>query len=587
MFSRLRPLFPYMRRYWTGLVWGGVAAIFSNAIWILFPQVIQRAIDDLNHGVTRDKIILYAGLLVGISAAKGVFLFLTRWIIIGVSREIEFDLRNDLFRHLEAQQASYYQQHRTGDIMARMTNDLNAVRMLLGPAIMYSANTLLFSVGALFFLLRISPRLTLLALVPLPLASILVQAMGRKIHDRFERIQAMYSEISAQAQENFSGARLVRAFAQEEAQIASFEEANQENIRRGLRLVQLMGMLWPTLEFVLGMAMVIALLVGGHEVLTHRITVGKFVAFNTYLLMLTWPIIALGWVVNLFQRGTASVTRIAELLSEEPTIDDCAADTTLSSTPIEGSIEFRNLTFAYQDSEDHAVEVLHQLNLKVPAGSSLAIVGPTGSGKSTLVSLVPRLYDASPGSVLIDGRPIREYPLQTLRAAIGFVPQETFLFSESIRENITFGVAAATDEQVFRASEAAHIRKEFEDFPRGFGTMVGERGLTLSGGQKQRAAIARALIRDPRILILDDALSSVDTYTEEQILEELRRIMRDRTTIFISHRISTVRHADQIAVLVQGRIAELGTHDQLLARDGYYASLFQKQLLEEELAVTR
>ena len=528
-----------------------------------------------------------AGYSSAISAAKGVFLFLTRWIIIGVSREIEFDLRNDLFRHLEAQQASYYQQHRTGDIMARMTNDLNAVRMLLGPAIMYSANTLLFSVGALFFLLRMSPRLTLCAFVPLPLASILVQAMGRKIHDRFERIQAMYSEISAKAQENFSGARLVRAFAQEEAQIASFEEANRENIRRGLRLAQLMGMLWPTLEFVFGLAMVIVLMVGGHEVLSHRITPGQFVAYNTYMLMLTWPIIALGWVVNLFERGTASVTRIAELLSEQPTIDNRDADPNLAAHPIEGEIEFRDLSFAYQDSEDRPVQVLHHLNLRIPAGSSLAIVGPTGSGKSTLVSLVPRLYDAPEGSVLIDGRPIRSYPLERLRSEIGFVPQETFLFSESIRENIAFGVPGATDDQIRRASEAAHIRKEFEEFPRGFETLVGERGLTLSGGQKQRAAIARALLREPRILILDDALSSVDTYTEEQILDELRRIMRDRTTIFISHRISTVRHADQIAVLVEGRIVELGTHEQLLGSNGYYASLFQKQLLEEELAVTR
>ncbi len=586
MLATLRPLFPYLRRYSRDFAWGGLSVVISNAIWILFPQVIRIAIDDLNQGVTRQKIFLYAGLLVLISAAKGVFLFLTRWIIIGISREIEFDLRNDLFRHLERQPAAYFQQHRTGDIMARMTNDLNAVRMLLGPAIMYSANTVLFSIGALYFLLRISPWLTLVALVPLPLASILVQSLGRKIHERFERIQAMYSEISAQAQENFSGARLVRAFAQEEAQIAAFEKSNKENIRRGLRLVQLMGMLWPTLEFVLGLAMAITLLVGGHEVLSHRISIGDFVAFNTYMVMLTWPVIALGWVVNLWQRGTASVVRIDELLSDKPTIDDAEADASIpANLTLRGDIEFRDLSFSYSGSDAGRAEVLHSLSLKVPAGTSLAIVGPTGSGKSTLVNLIPRLYDAAPGSVLIDGRPIRDYPLDVLRANIGFVPQETFLFSQTIRGNIAFGAPLASDEEVLQAAEAAHIRREFEEFPAGLATMVGERGITLSGGQKQRTAIARAVIRNPRILILDDALSSVDTYTEEQILSELQRVMKGRTTLFISHRISTVRHADQIAVLVGGRIAELGTHDELIARNGYYADLFQKQLLEEELAV--
>jgi ATP-binding cassette, subfamily B, multidrug efflux pump len=588
MLATLRPLFPYLRRYSRDFVWGGLSVVVSNAIWILFPQVIRVAIDDLNQGVTRQKIFLYAGLLVLISASKGVFLFLTRWIIIGISREIEFDLRNDLFRHLERQPAAYFQQHRTGDIMARMTNDLNAVRMLLGPAIMYSANTVLFSIGALYFLLRISPRLTLVALVPLPLASILVQSLGRKIHERFERIQAMYSEISAQAQENFSGARLVRAFAQEEAQIAAFEKSNKENIRRGLRLVQLMGMLWPTLEFVLGLAMAITLLVGGHEVLSHRISIGDFVAFNTYMVMLTWPVIALGWVVNLWQRGTASVVRIDELLSEKPTIDNAEADASIpADLTLRGDIEFRDLSFSYSGSDAGRAEVLHSLSLKVPAGTSLAIVGPTGSGKSTLVNLIPRLYDAAPGSVLIDDRPIRDYPLEVLRANIGFVPQETFLFSQTIRGNIAFGAPWATDSQVLEAAEAAHIRREFEEFPAGLATTVGERGITLSGGQKQRTAIARAVIRNPRILILDDALSSVDTYTEEQILRELQRVMLGRTTVFISHRISTVRHADQIAVLVGGRIVELGAHDELIARNGYYADLFQKQLLEEELAVAR
>ena len=586
MLGDLKPLVPYLKRYKRAFFWGGVSVVLSNAIWILFPHLLGIALDDLKAGVTQQKILRYAGLLVLVSIGRGIFLFLTRWVLIGISRDIEFDLRNDLFRQLEKQSAGYYAEHRTGDIMARMTNDLNAVRMLLGPAIMYSANTVVFSVGAVYFLLRISPFLTLVALVPLPLASVLVQTMGRKIHERFERIQAQFSEISAQAQENFSGARLVRAFAQEEPQIASFETANRENVRRGLRLVQLMGMLWPTLEFILGLSLAITLLVGGHEVVSGRIRVGDFTAFTVYMMMLTWPVIALGWVVNLVQRGTASVIRIDELMTEKPTIDDAAADKTLGpETRLRGKIEFRHLNFAYTDTEGKPVEVLHDINLEIPAGTSLALVGPTGSGKSTLVGLIARLYDAAPGMVLVDDRPVRDYPMATLRANIGFVPQETFLFSESIRENIALGAPQASTEDVLAAAEAAHIRREFEEFPHGMDTAVGERGLTLSGGQKQRTAIARAVVRDPAILVLDDALASVDTYTEETILRQLREVMVDRTTIFISHRISTVRHADRIAVLVNGRIAELGTHEELLSLGHFYANLYEKQLLEEELAV--
>jgi ATP-binding cassette, subfamily B, multidrug efflux pump len=613
--KNLRPLVPYLKQYRSGLFWGGLCVLFNNGLWILVPQVLRRAVNDLHTGVTRQKLLTYALLIIALALAKGTFQFLTRWVLIGISRDIEFDLRNDLFAHLERLSYSYYQRHRTGDIMARATNDLNAVRMLLGPAIMYSANTIVFTVGALGFMLAISPKLTLYAFLPLPITSIVIQYFGRRIHERFERIQAMFSDISARAQENFSGARVIRAYVQEQAEIAAFESANQEYIRRSLGLVRLMGMLWPTLELMLGAAVVVVLWMGGRQVLLGRMNVGDFVAFNTYMVQLTWPVIALGWVINIFQRGTASLVRINEILTQQPEIEDSPGigssgdrvigsfenqpsaplDSALQSPdhPIPrspdlvGEIEFRGLNFAY-----NGTSVLKDVNLRIPAGSSLAIVGPTGSGKTTLVNLIPRIYDAAPGAVLIDGRPIRQFPLDSLRRHIGFVPQETFLFSDTIRENIAFGISTEANQEdgepslddIKAAAEAANIAQDIEGFPEGYNTTVGERGITLSGGQKQRTAIARALLRSPRILILDDALSSVDTHTEDKILNHLREIMRGRTTIFISHRVSTVRNADAIAVLHQGRIVELGTHEQLIARNGYYTDLYNKQLLEEELA---
>src|SRR5712671_4021035 len=600
--KNLRPLVPYLKRYRSGLFWGALCVLLTNAIAVQFPQVLRHATNDLHAGVTTQKLTKYALAVIAVFVAKGIFQFLTRWIVIGISRDIEFDLRNDLFAHLERLSYSYYQRNRTGDIMARATNDLNAVRNLLGPAIMYSANTIVFTALAVSYMFRISPKLTMYAFLPLPVASIVIQYFGRQIHERFERIQAMFSDISARAQENFSGARVIRAYVQEKAEIAAFEGANQEYIRRSLGLVRLMGMLWPTLELMLGIATVIVLWLGGRQVLQGRMNVGDFVAFNTYMAQLMWPVIALGWVINIFQRGTASMVRIQEILSQQPGIADEAAlalDTLNNgatgvppvppgegarlSTSIQGEIEFRNLNFAY-----NGTSVLKDINLRIPAGSSLAIVGPTGSGKTTLVNLIPRIYDAEPGAVLIDGRPIRQFPLDSLRRHIGFVPQETFLFSDTIRENIAFGIAQEDGEakldDIKTAAEAANIAQDIEGFPEGYNTTVGERGIALSGGQKQRTAIARALLRSPRILILDDALSSVDTHTEDKILNHLREIMRGRTTIFISHRVSTVRNADCIAVLHQGRIVELGTHDELIAMNGYYTDLYNKQLLEEELA---
>jgi ATP-binding cassette subfamily B multidrug efflux pump len=613
--KNLRPLLPYLKRYRRGLTWGALCVLFTNAIAVQFPQILRHVFNDLNSGITRRTLFFYALAVVGVFLAKGVFQFLTRWVLIGISRDIEFDLRNDLFAHLERLSYSYYQRNRTGDIMARATNDLNAVRNLLGPAIMYSANTIVFTALAVAYMFKISPKLTMYAFLPLPVASIVIQYFGRRIHERFERIQAMFSDISARAQENFSGARVIRAYVQEQSEIAAFENANQEYIRRSLGLVRLMGMLWPTLELMLGIASVIVLWVGGRQVLMGKMNVGDFVAFTTYMAQLMWPVIALGWVINIFQRGTASLVRINEILTQQPEIADeitigssshrtigpsksqtqpqsdfgsGSPDDPISRSPdISGEVEFRNLNFAY-----NGVSILKDISLRIPAGSSLAIVGPTGSGKTTLVNLIPRIYDAAPGAVLIDGRPIREFPLDALRRQIGFVPQETFLFSDTIRDNIAYGIATEASqkdcepslEAIKTAAEAANIAQDIESFPEGYNTMVGERGITLSGGQKQRTAIARALLRSPRILILDDALSSVDTNTEDKILNHLRTIMHGRTTIFISHRVSTVRNADAIAVLHQGRIVELGTHDELIARNGYYTDLYNKQLLEEELA---
>jgi len=577
MLRRLLPLKPYLVRYRKRYVVGLLALVLAQALRVNLPLIIKAAIDSLSRGVAWNRLLFYAALLLAIALAMAVFQFWMRWILIGISRDVEYDLRNDLFLHLMRLSPRYYTQTLTGDLMSKLTNDLNAVRNLVGPGIMYSASTLVVGLATVGVMLHLDWRLTLLALAPMPLVSVAVNVFGQRIHDRFESIQAMYSEITEKVRENLSGVRVIRAFGQEEAEMRQFDGMNRALVEKNRQLIWITSLMWPGLALLFAIAFMLIMVVGGRHVLSGLISVGTFAAFNVYLLYLIWPIIALGWVVNLLQRGVASLGRLNSIFLARPEIDDRDVPAQ-PLTSLRGEIEFRNLTFSYNDRP-----ILRNINLRIPAGKTVAIVGATGSGKSTLVGLIPRLYDASAGSLLVDGVPIRQIPLQVLRAHIGFVPQETFLFSESIRENIKFGTAAASDAEAERAAEISHILPDVRSFARGFDTLVGERGLTLSGGQKQRAAISRAVIRDPRILILDDALSSVDTYTEEKILRHLTEVMAGRTTLLISHRVSTIRNADEILVLHAGEIAERGTHEELLALNGYYTELYNKQLIEEEL----
>jgi ATP-binding cassette subfamily B protein len=571
-----RTVWPYVWRYRRGLAVGMGALVLKDLAAASLPLLIRGAIDALTQGAAPSRFLLFAGYLAGVSLIKGLFQFWMRVILIGISRDIEYDLRNDLFRHLVSLSPDYYARVRTGDIMARATNDLNAVRMMLGPGIMYWTETILTFALAIAVMVWVDWKLAFFALLPAPVVSVAVIFFGRIIHDRFERIQAMFADISSRVQENLSGVRMVRAFAQEQAELRRFEELNRDYIAQNLRLVRVSGLFQPLLEALIGFTFLIVLWVGGYQVLNGRISLGSFVMFNTYMGMLVWPMIALGWVVNLMQRGSASLARINQILREQPTIAPPGRPVALERA--RGEIAFREVVVEYPTGR-----ALDGIDLRIEAGSTVAVVGHTGSGKSTLVGLIPRLLDPTRGSVRLDGVDLRELSPDALRREIGFVPQETFLFSASIAENIAFGVDHASEEQIRRAAEIAGLAADIESFPEGYRTTVGERGITLSGGQKQRTAIARAILRDPRILILDDALSSVDTLTEERILNALQEIMRGRTVILISHRVSTVRQADRIVVLERGRIVEQGTHGELVLAGGYYAELSQKQMLEEEL----
>jgi len=577
MFERFRPIRPYLARYKTRFIVGFVCLILGQSIGALVPLAIKAGVDDLMQGVVLRRLAIVAGVLIGLSLIKAVFQFYTRWILIGISRDVEYDLRNDLYRHLLRLSPRYYTEHRTGDLMSKLTNDLNAVRNMIGPGIMYSATTVVIGIVTVSLMIQLDWKLTLMALAPLPLVSVGVKYFGTKIHERFEKIQALYSELTERVRENISGVRVVRAFCQEDAEMATFDVMNRDFVEKNRGLIWITSFLWPAMGLMYAVAGMMILVVGGLHVVWGMISVGTFAAFNVYLANLIWPIIALGYVTNLVQRGLASQGRLMTIFESQPDIDDREVPVE-HVTALMGDIEFRNLSFSYNGRA-----ILKDINLHIPAGKTVAVVGATGSGKSTLVSLIPRLYDAPPGTLFIDGAPIRQIPLQTLRKDIGFVPQETFLFSETIRENIRLGAPEASDAQVERAAEISNILPEINSFPKKFDTMVGERGLTLSGGQKQRTAISRAVIRDPRILILDDALSSVDTYTEETILRQLTGVMAGRTTILISHRVSTIQNADEIVVLHAGEIAERGTHAELLALNGHYTELYNKQLIEEAL----
>jgi len=571
----LAPLRKYLWRYRWSLALGLFCLVLKDLLYAGQPLMIRGAVDALQDRGA-NLFVRYGLYLVALSLAKGVFQYWMRVILIGVSRDIEYDLRNDLFAHLVWLSPDYYERTRTGDIMARATNDLNAVRMMLGPGLMYWTETSLTFALAIAIMIRFDWRLAMFSLLPAPAVSLSVIYFGRRIHARFERIQAMFSDISSRVQENLSGVRMIRAFAQENAELRRFKQLNQQYIAQNLKLVRIQGFFQPLLEALIGLTFLVVLWMGGRQVLLGRISLGSFVMFNTYMGMLVWPMIALGWVINLMQRGSASLNRINQIQHEAPSIQAPAAAKPLQA--VRGEIEFRDVSVDYGNGS-----ALARIDLRIHAGATIAVVGHTGSGKTTLVSLVPRLMDPTSGRILLDGADLRELDPAAVRRQIGFVPQETFLFSATVSENIAFGVEGATAAEIRSAAEIAGLAADIEGFPEGYNTMVGERGITLSGGQKQRTAIARAILRNPRILILDDALSSVDTLTEERILNHLADVMRGRTVILISHRVSTVRQADRIVVLETGSIVEQGTHTELMDMGGYYASLSQKQMLEEEL----
>lgn len=569
----------YFIKYKRKLSWGLLFIILSNIGMVYVPLLLKDAINVLQEKLTSENIIYYASLIVLTSLFSGVFRFYIRQTIIVVSREIEYDLRFDFWQKIQQLPLKYFQNNSTGNIMAHATNDINAVRMFIGPAVMYSIDTSIRLIMVLAIMVSLDLGLTFYSLIPLPLLSILVYKLGKIIHEKYTLIQEKFSDLTTKAQENFSGIRIIKSYVREESEINAFKKLSREYLDRNMNMIKYQAVIHPILFIVTGLSIIIVIWLGGGKVISKEMNLGEITAFIAYLNILIWPMIAFGWVLNIIQQAEASMKRLNKIFSEPNEIEDSEI-TDKAITEIQGDIEFKNITFKYGE---HLPIILDNINLKIPRGTTIAIVGRTGSGKSSLINLIPRLYDVTTGEVLIDGIDVRKIPLDVLRTSVGLVPQESFLFSDTVANNISYGLKNIDIEKVITASKIAAFDKDVSSFPQGYDTIVGERGITFSGGQKQRASIARALAVDPKILILDDSFSAVDTHTEEEILTSLKSFMKGRTSIIISHRISTVKDADTIIVLHNGKIAELGTHDELISLGGIYADLHYKQLLEKEL----